>query len=104
MQFLMQKIFNKSFLITILRYGLVAAGAWLTATYGFDAGVWETVSGAIIVIALALFGGIESTKDKAVVDGKNVDVAKLSPTVRSELKDAVEAKPERNWFNVFIGK
>lgn len=104
MNALVQKIFNKSFLITVLRYALVAVGTWLTATYGFDAGTWETVSGAILVIAVALFGGVESTKDKAVVDGKNVEVAKLPATVRNELAQAAQVKPQRSFLDIFIGK
>ena len=104
MNIVFQKIFNKSFLTTVLRYGLVALGTWLTATYGLDDGTWETVSGAILVIAVALFGGTEATKDKTVVDGKNVDVAKLPPAVRVELKEAVDKKPARSFIDIFLGK
>lgn len=104
MDFLLQKIFNKNFVITLVRYGLVALGTWLTATYGVDAGVWETIAGALLTIVIALFGGAESTKDKAVVEGKNVDVAKLPPAVRTDLKEAVEVKPARSWFDILLGK
>lgn len=104
MDFITQKIFNKNFVITMFRYGLVVLGTWLTATYGVDAGTWEVVAGSLLTILIALFGGAESTKDKVVAEGKNVDVAKLPPTVRVELKDAVEKKPARSIIDIFLGK
>ncbi len=104
MDFITQKIFTKSFLITLIRYGLAALGGWLANEHNFDPGQWETISGAILVIASALMGGAESTKDKAVVDGKNADVAKLPVPVREELKEAVEKKPARSIIDIFLGK
>ena len=104
MDFILQRVLNKNFIITLVRYGLVALGTWLTATYGVDAGTWETIAGALLTIVIALFGGSESTKDKVVADGKNVDVAKLPPAVRNDLQEAVEKKPARSVIDIFLGK
>lgn len=104
MNFIMQKILNKSFIATVLRYALVAVGTWLASSTGFDPGTWETISGAIMVIALSLMGGTESTKDKAVIEGKNVDVAKLPNTVKNQLEAAVSVKPSRSWIDILFGK
>lgn len=104
MDFIVQKILNPSFLITLFRYALVALGGWLANEHGFDPGQWETISGALLVIVGAVLGGTESTKNKAVVDGKNVEVSKLPVAVREELKDAVDKKPARSIIDIFLGK
>jgi len=98
------KILTKPFLITIFRYGLTAVGAWLAANQGFDPGAWETISGAILVIATTLMGGAESVKDKVVQDGKAVATSSLPVATRNEIKDAVEAKKSRTLLDMLLGK
>lgn len=104
MDFITTKILTKPFLVTIFRYALTAVGAWLFSKYGFSEASWETISGAILVIATTLMGGSESVKDKAVVDGKAVAVDKLPTQVRSDLKEAVDAKKSRSLFDMLLGK
>jgi hypothetical protein len=102
---LVSKILSGPFLITILRYALGAAGAWLASNQGFDPGTWETISGSIVVIVVALMGGAEATKDKAVVDGKSVPVDKLPEQAQSQIKQAVTAPTKkRTLFDMFVGK
>lgn len=102
---LMSKIFSGPFLITILRYALGAAGAWLASNQGFDPGTWETISGSIIVIVVALMGGAEATKDKAVVDGKSVPVNTLPEQAQAQIKQATTAPTKRRTlFDMFVGK
>lgn len=97
------KILTKPFLITVFRYALNAVGVWLAANANFDPGQWETISGAILVIAVTLMGASESTVDKAVVDGKSVDVSKLPVGVRDDLKVAVDNKKPRTLWDMFVG-
>ena len=99
-----ERILTKPFLITIFRYGLGAIGAWLASNQGFDPGTWETISGSIIVIVVALMGGAESVKDKVVQDGKAIDTAKLPVATRNEIKDAVETKKGRTVLDMLFGK
>ncbi|MHA6731644.1 Pam3-gp28 family putative phage holin [Devosia sp. A369] len=56
MNAIFSRIFTAPFLITILRYGLAAAGAWLVARGLIDEGTWEVVGGAILTIIVALLG------------------------------------------------
>lgn len=98
------KIFTKQFLVTIFRYALVAVGAWLTTSTGFDPGAWESISGAILVIAMALMGGADSVKDKVVQDGKSVETAALPAAARKEIEKAVETKKTRTVVDILLGK
>jgi len=98
------KILTKPFMITVFRYALTAVGAWLFARYGFSEASWETISGAILVIATTLMGGSESVKDKVVQDGKAIDTSKLPVATRNEIKDAVETKKSRTVLDMLFGK
>lgn len=105
MDTLLARIFTKPFLVTVLRYALTAAGAWLVANQGFDPGAWETISGALIVIATTLMGGAEAVKDKAVANGKSVPIEALPPAARSEIKEAVaQPRKRRSFFDMLVGK
>lgn len=104
MNTLVSRIFTKPFLVTILRYGLAAAGAWLVANGMLDEGTWEIVGGAVLTIAVALMGGAEAVKDKAVVDGKAVDLSKLPAAVRSPLEASVPVTKGRTLFDMLFGK
>lgn len=97
-------ILTKPFFVTIFRYALTAIGAWLFARYGFSEASWETISGAILVIATTLMGGAESVKDKVVQDGKAIDTGKLTTATRNEIKDAVETKKGRTVLDMLFGK
>lgn len=99
------RIFTKPFLVTLIRYALTAVGAWLVANQGFDPGAWETVSGALLVIVTTLMGGVEAAKDKAVVNGQSVPVAKLPPEAQQQIKQATTAPTKRrSFFDMLIGK
>ncbi len=99
------RIFTKPFLVTLLRYGLTAVGAWLAANQGFDPSAWETISGALIVIVTTLMGGAEAVKDKAVVDGKSVPVEKLPEQAQAQIKQATTAPTKRrSFFDMLVGR
>lgn len=104
MNTILSRILTKPFLVTLLRYGLVAAGAWLVANGLIDEGTWEIVGGSLLTIVIALMGGAEAVKDKAVVDGKAVDLAKLPPSVRSPLEAVVPVTKGRTLLDLFTGK
>lgn len=101
---LFERILTKPFLITIFRYALTAVGAWLASNKGFDPGQWETISGAVLVIATTLMGGSESVKDKVVQDGKAIETSKLPASTRADIKDAVETKKGRTILDMLLGK
>lgn len=98
------KIFTKPFLITLFRYALTAVGAWLFSRYGFSEASWETISGALLVIANALMGGADSVKDKVVQDGKSIETAALPAAARKEIEKAVETKKTRTVMDILFGK
>lgn len=99
------KIFTGPFVVTLVRYGLAAAGAWLVANYGFDASQWEVIAGALLTIVVALMGGAEAVKDKAVIDGKSVPVSKLPVAAQNEIEAATRIPAKRrSIFDIFVGK
>ena len=100
----LEKILTKPFLITVFRYALTAAGAWLATNYGFDATSWETIAGALLVIATTLMGGSESVKDKVVQDGKAIDTSKLPTSTQIDIQNAVETKKGRTVLDMLFGK
>lgn len=105
MDTLVSRIFTKSFLVTAVRYGLNALGVWLVTEGKLDAGSWETISGAILVIITTTMGGIEASKDKAVLDGKSVPMDKLPASTRADVKEAVaQPRKRRSFFDMLVGK
>lgn len=104
MNIILEKIFTKAFLVTIFRYALVAVGAWLASNTGFDPGTWETISGAVLVIATALMGGAEATKDKVTYKGESTAISDLAPSVRADVKKEVNATPNRSVIDILFGK
>lgn len=98
------KILTKPFLVTVLRYGLNAVGVWLAANQGFDPGAWETISGALLVIATTLMGATESVKDKVTQDGKTVETSKLPAGTQNAIQAAVENKKGRTVIDMLFGK
>lgn len=101
---LLQKLLNKSFWITLVRYGLFGLGVYLVKEGRIDQGQWEAISGAVLALAAALLGANEATKDKAVVDGKVVAKEKLPITLQADLAEAVANKKSRSVFDIFVGK
>ncbi len=102
---LVSKLISGPFLVTIVRYALVAAGAWLVSNGYLTEEVWQQVLGGLMAIVLALMGGAEAAKDKAVVDGKSVPVDKLPEQAQSQIKQAVTAPTKkRTLFDMFVGK
>lgn len=67
---------NQASLVTILRYALQALGGVLVANGKIDAGKWETISGAILVLGPAIWGVIATNRPKVVakIDGKTITV------------------------------
>lgn len=84
------RIFTGPFLITIVRYGLAALGTWLFANYGFDPGKWEAISGALLAIAVALWGGADAVTNKVVAGGQRVPLDRLPTYTQEQVLDAVE--------------
>lgn len=104
MNFILEKIFTKAFLVTIFRYALVAVGAWLASNTGFDPGTWETISGALMVVVVALMGGAEATQDKVTINGQTAKISNMTRTEQTEVKQAVAATPKRSLFDMLLGK
>lgn len=99
------RIFTKPFLVTIIRYALVAAGTWLVTNGYLDEATWQTILGATLTIIIALLGGVEAGRDKAVVDGKSVPVSKLPASAQADIKTAVDQpRKRRSFFDMFVGK
>lgn len=104
MDTLLSRIFTKPFLVTLVRYALAVLGGWLVANGLMEEATWEIVGGALLSIAVALMGGADSVKDKAVVDGKAVDLSKLPPSVRSPLEASVPISKGRSLISILFGK
>lgn len=99
------RIFTGPFLITVIRYALVAAGTWLVSNGYLTEEVWQQVLGGLLAIILAFMGGSEAAKDKAVVDGKSVPVDKLPETAQQQIKQATTAPTKkRSLIDMFVGK
>jgi hypothetical protein len=88
--FIVSKIFTGPFLITIARYALAALGTWLFANYGFDPGKWEAISGALLTIAMALWGGADSVTNKIVAGGQRVPLNDLPTLTQEQVIELVE--------------
>jgi len=104
MGFITNKIFTKAFLITIIRYGLVALGGWLVGEGRMDPGTWETILGGAMVAITAALGGADSTTDKVVANGRSIALDKLTEGVKQQVEAQASVKPSRNWLDVFLGK
>jgi len=89
---LLARIFTAPFVITIVRYGLAAIGAWLTANYNFDPGQWEAIAGGVLTIVMALWGAADSVTDKVVAGAQRVPLKNLPTYTRDQVLDAVEAE------------
>lgn len=99
------RIFTGPFLITVIRYALVAAGTWLVSNGYLTEEVWQQVLGGLLAIILAFMGGSEAAKDKAVVDGKSVPVDKLPEAAQQQIKQATTAPTKkRSLIDMFVGK
>ncbi len=99
------RIFTGPFLITIIRYALVALGTWLVSNGYLTEEVWQQVLGGLLAIVLAFMGGSEAAKDKAVVDGRSVPVAKLPQEAQQQIKQATTAPTKkRTLLDMFVGK
>jgi thiol:disulfide interchange protein len=104
MNIILARVFTKPFLVTIFRYALAAAGAWLVANGLTDEGTWEIIGGALLTIAVALMGGADSVKDKATYNGQTVKVSDMPASARAEIKQAVQATPKRSLIDILFGK
>lgn len=105
MDFIMSRILTKPFLVTIIRYGLVAAGTWLVANGYLTEEVWQQVLAGVMAVVLALMGGLEATKDKAQVNGASVPVEKLPEQAQAQIKQATTAPTKRrSFFDMLVGK
>ena len=99
---------NTATLTTVVRYVLQAVGGILIANGKLDAGQWETVSGAILVI-VPLFLGVAATarpkvvtKEAGVVPLKELGEAKK--TYVEEAANVAVNKREPNIFDKLFGK
>lgn len=86
---------NASTLTTLLRYALQALGGWLVASGKLDAGKWETISGALLVLLPALGGVFASNADKVVVNGKTVAMKNLPPTTQDAVVASAAASDKK---------
>ncbi len=84
---ILSRLFSGASLITIIRYVLQALGGVLVANGKFDAGQWETLSGAVLVI-VPLFLGVKASITPKVVTPKG-DTIPLDKMTVTEKKDVV---------------
>lgn len=92
------KFLNAATFTTILRYGLQALGGILVANGRLDAGQWETVSGAVLVILPALLGVFAANTDKVVMNGKAAPVDALPSAAKDAVTKVTQSKPKRLTF------
>jgi|GEM_PF-4228056 len=104
MSTILSRIFTGPFIVTVLRYLLGAVGAWLFTRGLIDEGTWATISGAILTIVVALMGGADAVKDKAVIDGKAVAVNALPADARARLEAAVSVTKPRTILDILFGR
>lgn len=105
MNFILDRILTGPFLVTIIRYALVAAGTWLVTNGYMTEEVWQQVLGGLMAIVFALFGGADATKDKAVVDGKSVSVSVLPADTQRDIKAAAYTPAKRRTLlDILVGK
>lgn len=104
MNIILERVFTKPFLVTIIRYALGAAGAWISTNGYADENTVATISGALLTIAVALMGGADSVKDKATYNGQTVKVSDMPVSAQSEIKQAVRTTPKRSLLDILFGK
>jgi hypothetical protein len=105
MSFILDRVLTGPFLITIIRYALVAVGAWLVSNGHLSEEVWQQVLGGIMAVVFAFLGGADATKNKAVVDGKSVPLASLPKDAQTEIKAAAYTPAKRRTLvDIFVGK
>ena len=102
-------MFNAATLTTLLRYALQALGGWLVASGKLDAGKWETISGALLVLLPAVAGAFAAGTDKVVVNGKTVAMKNLPPSVQDTVVASAatgqkKASVLENLLGIFLRK
>lgn len=102
---ILERLISGPFLVTIIRYALVALGTWLVTNGYLSEEVWQQVLGGLMAVILALMGGAEATKDKAVSDGKTVPLEKLPDQAQAQIKQATTAPTKRrSLLDMLVGK
>lgn len=98
------KFLNAATFATVLKYGLQALGGVLIANGKLDAGQWETISGAVLVVLPLLSGVLATNTDKVVVNGKAAPIEALPSAAKTEVKKVVQVKEKRiTFFEQLIG-
>lgn len=102
-------MFNAATLTTLLRYALQALGGWLVASGKLDAGKWETISGALLVLLPAIAGAFAAGTDKVVVNGKTVAMKNLPATTQDAVTASTAASEKKvsileNLLGIFLRK
>lgn len=87
---------NTAMLTTVVRYALQALGGILIANGKFDAGQWETISGAVLVILPALLGMMETAKPKVVtVEAGVVPLKELPSAKKTYVEEAANVAVDK---------
>ena len=81
--------FNAATLTTFIRYALQAAGGILIANGKLDAGQWETISGAVLVIVPRLLGVMATAQPKMVTKEAGVVPLKVLPKAKKTMVEEV---------------
>ena len=102
-------MFNAATLTTLLRYALQALGGWLVASGKLDAGNWETISGALLVLLPAVAGAFAANADKVVVNGKTVALKNLPPSTQDAVTASAASSEKKasileNLLGIFLRK
>lgn len=101
---LISRLLSRGSLITLFRYALAALGGVLAEAGNMDLGQWETISGAILVVVVALMGGSDSGVDKVTIAGKTVAKEALPAEVQRKLDVAVSVTKKRSFLDILFGK
>lgn len=77
---------------TAIQYILAAIGGFLVSTGKLDAGQWETIAGAVLVLVGLIPGAVAAATEKLMVGGKVVKIADLPPSTQALLAKEAGAK------------
>lgn len=99
---------NTATLTTVIRYALQAVGGVLIANGKLDAGQWETLSGAVLVIVPLILGVAATAKPKVVTkEAGMVSLKELGEAKKTYVEEAANVavnKREPSFLERLFGK
>ena len=74
---------------TGFKYVVAIAATWIAARLGVDAGTLEGIITQAVALLMGAWGMWEAAKSKAVVNGQNVNLAKLPEADQAKVAEVV---------------